>query len=179
MSCYLFFFFSHGVIAFPTSCFLGLLTRRLLSKCNRNAMTSHVCALQNASLHSVCIVHLLLLFSRPLDSPTQNILRCLLAEYLSAARLNKPLTAVCGAMLSASRGPNLGGFSYHFLFHNLPVGILVLCGSCCGNKVLSQRKILLYLDQIRWVDLPNFPPPTVIIKKLYLINKGLKDTAKT
>lgn len=143
---------------FSNFCFLRQLTRRLSSKGNKSAMTSRVCALQNVSLHSVCIGRFLLLFSRPLDSPTQNILSCPLAEYLSAAQLNKPLTAVCGAMLSASHGPNVVFFSYHFLFHNLPLGIWVLCKGCYGNKVLSQRKILLYLGQIKWVDLPNFPP---------------------
>lgn len=159
MSCYLVFFFSHSVIAFPTSCFLRLLTRKLSSKCNKSAITSCICALQNVSFHSVYIVHFVLLFNRPLDSPTQSTLRCLLVEYLSAAQLNKPLTVVCEAMLSAFHGPNvvlLGFFCvvvfFFFLplvFHNSPVGILVLCKSCYGNKVLSQREILLYLGQIK------------------------------
>ena len=82
-------------------------------------MTPRVCVLQNVSLHLVCIMHFLLLFNRPLDSPTQSILRCLLAEYLSDAWLKKPLTAVCGAMLSASHGPNVVVFFLPLLISQL------------------------------------------------------------
>lgn len=88
---YLFLFFSHGVIVFPASCFLAQLMRKLSSGYNRGLMTSHVCVLQNVSLHLVCITHFLLTFSRPLASPTQGIFRCLLTEYLSATELKKPL----------------------------------------------------------------------------------------
>lgn len=59
-----------------------------------NAVALSVCALQNVSIHLVCIMYFLLLFGRPLDSPTQSILRCLLAEYLGDAQLNKSLTKV-------------------------------------------------------------------------------------
>jgi len=82
-------------------------------------MTSCVCALQNVSLHLVCITHFLLLFRRPLDSPTQSILRCLLAGHLSAAQLNKPLTVVSGGMLSASHGPKHVFFSLPLLISQL------------------------------------------------------------
>lgn len=132
------------------SSFLRLLTGRFSSNCNKSAMTSRVCVLQNVSLHSVCIVCFLRLFSRSLSSPTQSPLICLLAEYLSDAWLNKPLTVVCGGFqhLRAQTVFWLF-FSYHFLFHNLPVGIVVLCKSCDGKEVLSQRKILIYLEQVK------------------------------
>lgn len=131
---------------FSNFCFLTRLTRRLSSKGNKSAMTSRVCALQNVSLHLVCIRHFLLLFSRPLDSPTQNILRCPLAEYLSAAQLNKPLTAVCGAMLSASHGPNVGFFSYHSYFTTRLLGF----GSC-ARVVMGIKSYLKERSCFIWV----------------------------
>lgn len=109
----------------PSNCFSSLLLPQAAheeasEQMQSNAVALSVCALQNVSIHLVCIMYFLLLFSRPLDSPTQSILRCLLAEYLGDAQLNKSLTKVCGAMLSASYYPNdVGVFSYYFVFHNL------------------------------------------------------------
>lgn len=134
-----------SLFTFPASCFLRLLIRRLSSRSNKSAMTSHVCAHDNVSLHLICIMYFQLLFSRPLDSPTQSIFRCFLEEYPTDAHLNKSLIAVCGAMLSLSHQPKVF-FPYCFFFHNLFVAILVLCKGCYGNNVLSQRKILLCLD---------------------------------
>lgn len=131
-----------SLLTFPSSCFLRLLIRRHSSWSDKSAMTSHVCAPDNVSLHLVCLMYFQLLFSGPLDSPRQSIFRCFLAEYPIDAHLKKLLSR---AMLSASHRPK-GFFSYCFSFHNLLAAILVLCKSCYGNKVLSQRKILLCLD---------------------------------
>lgn len=117
-----------SLFTFSAPCFLRLLLRRLSSRSNKSAMTSHVCAPENVPFHLVLTMYFQLLFSRPLDSPTQSIFRCFLAEYPTRAHLNKSFTAVRGAMLSASHRPK-GVFFLPFLLSQL---------ACCNFGLVQE-----------------------------------------